>query len=295
MRPSSSLALLLLTLVVRRDAAGQQQPASIPTELAVALLDHGESASGNRVPKLVVGRVPASIPASLTNLEGAVIIGGLEYPQSAIAVLGFTRPPNQVALAFENALATRGWKPPPPPPSRPEQEGSGFVSNSYFYGSSWGANVYCSDSGVVNTSYTPAPSAGTYLKVQFSRDVERSICSPRRYATAYGLKLLKFPPLHPPPGMTQRGGGGGSGGDDASTSARVNGPLDVTNIVAFYLRELDSAGWKTGKIVATDDLAAASLSVTDPDGTEWKGAFTASRIAAFEVALTIRMSRLGDR
>jgi hypothetical protein len=109
------------------------------------------------------------------------------------------------------------------------------------------------------------------------------------------MKVLKFPALHPPPGMTQRGGRGGSGGDDASTSARVNGPLDVTNIVASYLRELDSAGWKTGKIVASDDLAAASLTVTDPDGTEWKGAFTASRIAAFEVALMIRMSRLGDR
>ena len=55
-----SLVVALLTGVSRL-AAGQQQPPTIPGDLAVALLDHGESQSGNRTPRIVVGRRPLAI------------------------------------------------------------------------------------------------------------------------------------------------------------------------------------------------------------------------------------------
>jgi hypothetical protein len=42
-------------------------------------------------------------------------------------------------------------------------------------------------------------------------------------------------------------------------------PLDITSIVAYYLKEIDSAGWKTGKMTATDDVGA-SLEGKDADG-----------------------------
>src|SRR4051812_28875694 len=77
MATRSLILALCLSTVVSGLAASQQQPATIPTELAVALLDHGESQSGNRTPRIVVGRAPAGIPASLTQAEGAVIVGGV--------------------------------------------------------------------------------------------------------------------------------------------------------------------------------------------------------------------------
>src|ERR1051325_4598732 len=290
---SSRLALLLTAMVAPRSAIGQQQPPTIPSELAVALLDHGESASGNRVPKVVVGQAPAGFPASLTNLDGAVLVGGVEYPQSVIAVLAFTRPPNQVALALEDQLAARGWKHPPPPPTYSSTGvQSGFTTGPSGFAVMWGTNVYCGDSGSVRASYTPAPAGGTYLKLELSRDLARNVCTRPRYADELYMRMLKFPPLHPPRSTTQRPSGGGSGFDGTFISARLNGPLDLRDIVTHYLKELDSAGWKTGAIATTDDFAAATLGTTDPDGREWKGSVSARRLGPFSVAVQIQMSRV---
>src|SRR5437763_5982309 len=286
-----SLVVALLTGVSRL-AAGQQQPPTIPGDLAVALLDHGESQSGNRTPRIVVGRAPAGIPGSLTKAEGAVVLGGVEYPQSAIVVLSFTRPPNQAVLAFDNEIATHGWKP-PRPPENPYSPQGGFVSSEYFSGFTGGgeaATLFCSDSGVATISYSPAPGGGTYLKVQHSRDIERSMCGRHVDFMITRQRLLKFPTLHAPVGMTQRGGGGGSGGADAETSGRLYGPIDVADIVAHYLTELDSAGWKTGRVATSGTVSVASLETTSPDGQQWIGAFIASRVTPFEVVVSVRMA-----
>src|SRR5881628_2536809 len=137
---------LCLSTVLSRAAVGQQQPPTIPTELAVALLDHGESQSGNRTPKIVVGRAPSGIPSSLTTAEGATVVGGVEYPRSSIVVLSYTRPPNQVVLAFDRELAASGWRPPRPVENPYGAEG-GFVSSEYFTGMDGApATMFCSDS-----------------------------------------------------------------------------------------------------------------------------------------------------
>jgi hypothetical protein len=289
---SSRLALLLTAMVAPRSAIGQQQPPTIPSELAVALLDHGESASGNRVPKLVVGHAPAGFPVSLTNLDGAMLVGGVEYPQRVIAVLAFSRPPNQVAVALEDQLAARGWKHPPPPPTYSSTgEQSGFTTGPNGIRVMWGTDVYCGDSGSVRARYTPAPAGGTYLKLEHSRNLAPNVCTRPRSGGPL-MRMLKFPPLHPPRSTTQRPSGAGSGLDGTFISARLTGPLDLRDIVTHYLKELDSAGWKSGAIATTDDIAAASLGTTDPDGREWKGSVSARRLAPFSVVVQIQMSRV---
>ena len=65
--PLRSAALLIVTASPVQRARGQQQPATIPTELALVLLDHGESLSGNRAPRIVIGRAPDGIPGSCTD------------------------------------------------------------------------------------------------------------------------------------------------------------------------------------------------------------------------------------
>ena len=270
-----------------QQAPGQQQPATIPSELALVLLDHGESLSGNRAPRIVVGRAPDGIPRSLTTVDGAVIVGGIEYPRMAIVVLAFTLPPNQVLKAYDKHVLRAGWKTPPPRPT----EGSGFVSTGYSF--DWG-NVYCGDSGAVQVGYSPAPNGGTYLKVENSRNTEHSICAPRDPMMFRG-PLFKFPALQPPAGMSQRGGGGGSGGDNVETSARLMGVLDPPDIVAHYVTQLDSAGWKMGAIAPSGSAVVAYAEAKDSVGTLWTGALTAWRISPFEVEVNIKMARPSQR
>jgi len=284
--PLLHVALLISISLNAWPAAGQQPPTTIPTDLALALLDHGGGISGERSPKIVVGKAPDPIPASLTSLEGAVVAGGLEYPQTAIVVLAFTLPPNQVMLTVDKQLTARGWKPPPPPPT----ESSGFSAGYSFMG----GNAYCADSAAATVSYSPAPKGGTYLKVQYFRNKERSVCATR---TEFGFRqrLFKFPALLPPSGMIQGRGGSGSDGDNAETSAHLRGVLAPPVIVAHYVKQLDSAGWKLGATVTSGAAAISSAEVKDSDGVLWLGAITAWRVGADEIEVAIRMSRPSDR
>jgi hypothetical protein len=282
-----STALLIVTAVPVRHARCQQPPATIPTELALVLLDHGETLSGNRAPKIIIGRAPDGIPRSLTSADGAVIVGGIEYPQVAIVVLAFTLPPSQVLKAYDKHMLAAGWKTPPPWPT----EGSGFVSTGPSF--DWG-NVYCADSGAVKVEFLPAPNGGTYLKVENIRNTQRSFCAPRDPMMVRGPSF-KFPALRPPTGMTQRGGGGGSGGDNAETSARMMGVLDPPDLVAHYVRQLDSAGWKMGATATSGGAAIAPAEAKDSAGVRWTGALTAWRISPVEVEVTIKMARPSQR
>ena len=90
--PFLHFALVLFLAAPTGEGNGQQPPAVIPTDLALALIDNGGgmSMSGNRPPRIVVGRAPDGMPASLTSAEGGTVIGGIEYPDRATVVLAFT-------------------------------------------------------------------------------------------------------------------------------------------------------------------------------------------------------------
>ena len=283
------LCIALLSSVAPSVARAQEQPSTIPTALAVALLDRGESASGNRSPMIVVGRAPSGIPESLTAVEGGVVLGGVDFVETATVVLTFTRPPNQVIVALDKQLAARGWRPPPPPSS--SQRG-GFVSAGYGYDL---GSAYCGDSGTALVSYAPAPKGGTYLKINHSRTTERGICSPRRQLMiSQELQQLEFPRLLPPNTMMQRGGGGCSGGRDTEISTRLEGPLGVADVAAHYLKQLDSAGWKPTAPVTSGDVTLSSLSTKSSQGQQWIGMLIASRVGT-EIDVAIRMARIGER
>ena len=282
-----STALLIVTAVPERHARGQQPPATVPTELALVLLDHGELLSGSRAPRIVIGRAPDGIPRSLTSANGAVTVGGLEYPDKAIVVLAFTLPPNQVLKAYERHVLAAGWKTPQPWPT----EGSGFVSTGSSFDS---GNVYCADSVAAQVAFLPAPNGGTYLKVENTRNIERSFCEPRDPIMFRGPSF-KFPALRPPTGMTQQGAGTGSGGDHVETEARLMGALDPPDILAHYVKQLDSAGWKMGATATSGGAAVAHAEAKDSAGTLWTGLLTAWRVRPFEVEVTIKMARPSRR
>ena len=281
-----SLVVLALGWSATRTASAQQ-PATIPTDLALALIDNNTNAYGSRAPRITVGQAPARVPASLTSADGAVVLGGIEFPDRATVVLSFTLPANQVLAAFDKQLLAHGWSPPPPPPD----ERGGFVSGGY--SSSWG-NVYCADSGVAMISSVPAPGGGTFIRVQHMRNAVRSVCNPQRYGASYNMPVLKFPALFPPVGMEQGAVGSCGGSDRFEISTRLVGAREPLDILTHYVKQLESAGWKMGAPLSGDGMAATSAR-TREDGVDWTGTITATRVTPSEVEVTIHMMHPSER
>ena len=267
----------------RSSQAQEQNPATIPTELALALLGGGEYESGRRATRIFVGHAPDGVPQKLTSFEGGTIIGGARFAQSSVAVIAFTLPPNQVLLSADRELRARGLTPPPPPaPDR-----GGFVSNNY---SPWG-NLYCADSAAITLGAAAAPNGGTYLKVSYTRNQQFSACT-RQVRSSFAEVEFKFPALLPPPGMLSRSSGSGMGGGNASASAVLTGPLKPADLVAHYRLQLDAAGWRTRPPVASgDDAALAYVEAADSTGAPWRGIMTAMQSGPSEVEVEIKMRR----
>ena len=290
MRLKTMSVCLVLTIVVSPGAARaqDQNPASIPTELALALISGGEYESGRRATQLFVGRAPDGMPQSLTSFEGGTVLGGARLAQMSVVVIAFTLPPNQVLLSADRQLRARGLTPPPPPP---EADRGGFVSNNYPL--AWG-NIYCADSAIITLSSTSAPRGGTYLKVSHARN-QFSAC--RRQERSYfdGMDF-KFPALLPPPGMMSHGGGSGMSGNSVTASARLSGPLKPADLVAHYRPQLDAAGWRTRTPVTTgEDAALAYVEATDSTGVIWRGVMTAVQSGPSEVEVEIQMFKPSGR
>lgn len=266
----------------------EQNPASIPTALALALLE-GAGYDSGRQPRVVVGRAPEGMLQSVMSFEGGTVIGGLTSDRSTIVVFAFTLPPNQVILSVDRQLRARGLRPPPPPP---EVDRGGFVSSSFGYGGG-GASGYCADSTGVAVASVPAPGGGTYLKVTQPRNQEYNLCTPRDMRwRIMAMPALKFPALLPPPGMSSMGGGGGSGGNSTSISAHLTGPLKPAELVAHYRTQLDAAGWRTRTPVTIgDDAAIAYVEASDSTRVVWHGLMTALQVSPSEVEVEIQMTK----
>jgi hypothetical protein len=291
MRSRISCSCLVFTIVgtSRLSRAQEQNPPSIPTELAQALLGRGEYDPA-RGPRLFVRRAPDGMPQSLTSFEGGTVLGGLEDGRSAVVVIAFTLPPNQVSLSVDRQLRARGWAPPPPPPGA---DRGGFVSSGY--GASFG-NAYCADSTGLMLAPMPAPRGGTYLKLTQLRNQQFSFCRPGERAGMLMGSQFRFPSLVPPPGMISRGGGGGTGGNTSSISTRMSGPLKPAELVAHYRAQLDVAGWRTRTpVTAGEDAAVAYVEATDSAHVVWHGLMTALQVGPADVDVEIRMVRPPDR
>ena len=281
--------LALLAAPLRAPMAQDPNTASIPAELATALLE-GSSYGLNGQPRIVVGRAPEGMVQSATSLEGGTVLGGATYGRSAVVVFSFTLPPNQVVLSVDRQLRARGWTLPPPPP---DANRGGFVSSYYGSGSGY---AYCADSTGITLASMPAPRGGTYLKLTQVWNEQFNFCVPRDRARIFGGPEFKFPSLLPPPGMTSQGGGGGSGGNSSSITARLSGPLKPAELLAHYRTQLDAAGWRTRTPVSIgEEAAVAYVEAADSTRAVWHGMMTALQLGPSDVEVEIKMMKARER
>ena len=289
MSPRMTCFCLVLAMVAapRSSRAQEQNPASIPTDLALALLEGGEYGSG-RQPRVVVGHAPDGLLPSITFLDGGTVLGGVAYDRNTVVVFAFTLPPNQVILSVDRQLRARGLTPPPPPP---DANRGGFVSSGYGYGASFGT-AYCADSTGITLTSIPAPNGGTYLKVIQLRKQQFNFCVPRERTRMFAASELKFPTLLAPPGMASQGGGAGSGGNSSSISTHLIGPLKPGELIAHYRAQLDAAGWRTRAPVSSGEEAAIMfVEATDSARVVWHGMMTALQIGPSNVEVEIKMMK----
>lgn len=276
---------LLLSAVVATPLAAQQQPATIPTDLATALVGSESGMSSGGIPLFSVGRAPERFPAALIPPKPAVVVGGMWLGAGGTLVVEYPGQQDAVALV-ERVLADAGWTSPAPVTSSPS---TGFTSpSSGFFRSGY----YCKGAESVNLRQAYSAS-GSGVRITYTgAGSMMGPCDMRRGPTDDALaQRLTFPALNPPVGATSRPAGASSGSDYVETRARITGPQSAAEVLSHYGAQLERAGWKGEAVVEGGGVAIRPFGATDARGQPWRGSMMVLPISAVERDVFIRMTR----
>jgi membrane-bound lytic murein transglycosylase B len=95
--------------------------------------------------------------------------------------------------------------------------------------------------------------------------------------------------------MSQRGGSGCGGGGSNEISAHFVGPLELSDALAHYAKQLQAAGWRLGAPLGNATVTLASAEAKDSESKAWTGTLMVTRVSPSELEVTIRMARPSDR
>jgi hypothetical protein len=242
MREFLRIPLLVLALVLPLGSVAAQQD-QIPKELALALIPFGAAEGG----EIILGQMPPDLSAIFTLPPGARVLGSFVSTAYAQVVLSFPGRADSATAYARRALLEHGWTPRSPTIST-------MGGLQYTVGTGGAPSMYCKPgepSGLNVTAQFHGP-ATSLLHV--TRNAGANFCDQSnslevRQAAA---RMQEFPLATVPPLW--------SPGDFRTSSLRcrrTNAPmsdqsqqqplltdLSLTDILAHYGRQLDSAGWK---------------------------------------------------
>lgn len=263
-------------------AYGQVRPRSdsLPRELVTALL----GGMGSRTIDIQAGMADDSLPAEL--FRDALVLGFADYRTSTTTVAYFPYEPQATMDTIKARLAVAGWKAPP----QADAPQRGFVSS--FSGRPL---AICRDRVAILPSVMVRSPNRTLAVIsrQFSQGAEMWCGGEQaRMARMDGAADSPLPSLVPPDGMQSRGGGssGVAGGDRGMTmSTTLNGALSARDILAHYVRQFTTAGWRKVDETAVGSIAVATFEIT-AKGERWHCAFVVSTPTndSADVHLTLR-------
>lgn len=236
-------ALVITSLVAPAiDASAQdtellRQPATVPTDLAVALASAGGFGGGSD-PQILVGALPEWVLPRLYLPPGARILGSAFIGPTLIGVLYVPTRQDTLVDHLERMLLLGGWN---RPPSRPM--GGGFQpapSSSSRMGSRL---TLCRDQQTLFAWTSRQRRDSTTLYVRLTSGGEFGICNPQRVGPMY---RSPFPTLYDPEGTSglrslsncERSLGGSSA---TRTNLRTAMPSEA--ILDHYGRQLQDSGW----------------------------------------------------
>jgi hypothetical protein len=246
------------------------QDPQIPRELALALIPYGGTDGG----EIIVGQLPPDIAATFDVPPGARVLGSfvsLTYAQVVMTIAARA----DSALSFaKRSLTEHGWTPrmPPRPPMGGLQYGSRPTTTP---------STFCR-SGSPDAMTVSAQFHGPVTLLRLTRNTGSSICDPTvttRITTGSGplvsaerlesidarmaqMPLASVPPLYAPSdfrlSQTCRANGMPMGLESQEQPLKTE--MSPSDVLAYYGKQLDSAGWKP----TTPDAATVSGSWSNP-------------------------------
>jgi len=248
-------------------ARAQESP--IPRELALALIPYGGTDGG----EIIVGQLPPDMAATFDMPAGARVLGSfvsLTYAQAVMTVP--VRADSALAFA-RRSLAAHGWV--PRTAQRPPLGGLQYGSRP-----STAPSTFCR-SGSPDAMTVSAQFHGPVTLLRLTRNTGSSICDPAMMtgiATGSGMSservismdariaempLASVPPLYAPSdfrlSQTCRSNSVSLGGLE-SQNQPLKTEMSPSDVLAYYGKQLDSAGWQP----TAPDATTISGSWTNP-------------------------------
>ncbi len=280
-RAAFAASLVLLAAV----PALAQQPATVPTGLAVALLSV-EGGLGDGRPAIYVGRAPDSLPAGVVPPAPVTVAGGVRRGRMRTVILAYATPAAQSVAAYRSFLTASGWT-----AREPERMHGGFVDVT-------GERLVplCRGSDLAFASGVAGAPTGSYVSVMLMPDAYSAGC--RGHAApshSSAITELPIPVLRAPAGSSSRSSGTSGSGDSETASVRLESSMTPDALLAHYGAQLAAAGWTVGTAVVSGTLAVLPVDATDAQGNAWRGAlFVVELDGARDVSLHVTR-RKADR
>ena len=240
MRVGQALVASSLVLAFAAPATAQTQE-QIPKDLALALMSAGAVEGG----EIIVGQMPMDLTALLTLPTGAHVLGSFVSTAYAQAVVTLpVRTDSALALVrkslLEHGFATRSATP-------PQMGGLQFGPPGGVF-----PNSFCKAGDPTSLTVTAQFYGPATTLVHVMRNVNSGLCDQLNRAEVRTQAMQDYPLSTVPPLW--------SPGDfrisnvrcrrqnamgDASQNQPLMTDLSPTDILAYYGKQLDSAGWKT--------------------------------------------------
>jgi len=256
-RVGIGIALALL-LPASAAVAQQREPASVPLELAQALISL-MSPGAATLPEVRVGTLPEPLERALRLPPGARIVGSSISPHSSHGVLALPVPAEAAIQEVEEHLLRSGWA----PAARVDR--GGFLASA-----ATEALPLCREDGASISLFAGrSGEREQYLSVFFHGNPRHSVCQQRAHRPT--LPGSPVPSLAPPPGSLVRGSGSGGGYDRAEAYAEIQTDLVADALLRHYGTQLREHGWRAKTGHSGPDLAVQTWEWTDAEGVPWQG------------------------
>ncbi len=279
---TAALTAVLVAAVAPPSRAQRDNPPTIPTVLASALVNGFSSVLGESF-RFVVDRVPEGWPRALMPPASLHTIGGVAIGSLRVAV--FSLPRSADVTGGYLALLTRaGFKPFITP-----QSSGGFVSATAELTS------FCDDSSMVSVVTVDSTASTRWIAVTHASGSMSTGCDAGGAANVRAASSLDLPRLRAPRGVTVRTTSSGEGSTHVETTAKLDTSLTVDAVIAHYAAELATAGWTvSAKPLVGDGVAMRQISVRDKKGADWRGVLLLITSGDTH-ELTLRMTKAGEK
>ncbi|MGH7654053.1 MAG: hypothetical protein ACREN6_05255 [Gemmatimonadaceae bacterium] len=221
------------------------EPATVPTELAAALIGAG-GINGNDEPRLLVGAIPEWVTPRIVVPGGAKVLGAAFQGTSVLAVINIPYASETIVTDLKQQLLQRGWK---AIPVRTPMAIGGFLPAPALAPEGPPLRVtLCEGPNMMSVFLARRDSHSADVVYRLSTPSGISVCNAPQMPT--GMYRSPFPPLYNP----TRSADARMTGDCSTTMLGSQGQgttlrtaLSADSLLEHYGRQLTDSGWTAAR------------------------------------------------